>query len=138
MSEQTEPDHRRRAPRGRHARPGARCSATRTSTAPSPNTTPFTADFQDFITRIAWGDLWQRPGLARRERSMLTLAITVALRHWDEFALHVRAAVNNGLTDEEIAEVCQHAAIYAGVPAANHAFKVAGPILEELRQTETP
>jgi 4-carboxymuconolactone decarboxylase len=86
------------------------------------NTTPFTADFQDFITRTAWGDLWQRPGLARRDRSLLTLAITVALRHWDEFALHVRAAKNNGLTDEEI-----------GVPAANHAFKVAAPILEELR-----
>jgi 4-carboxymuconolactone decarboxylase len=96
-------------------------------------TTPFTADFQDFITRTAWGDLWQRPGLTRRERSMLTLAITAALRHWDEFALHVRAAVNNGLTDAEIAEVCQHCAVYAGVPAANHAFAVARPILEELR-----
>jgi 4-carboxymuconolactone decarboxylase len=96
-------------------------------------TTPFTADFQDFITRTAWGDLWQRPGLARRDRSLLTLAITIALRHWDEFALHVRAAKNNGLTDEEIAEVIQHAAIYAGVPAANHAFKVAQPILAEIR-----
>ena len=63
----------------------------------------------------------------------MTLSITIALRHWEEFALHVRAAKNNGLTDEEIAEVCQHAAIYAGVPAANHAFKVAAPILEELR-----
>ena len=93
----------------------------------------FTAPFQDFITRTAWGDLWQRPGLARRDRSLLTLAITVALRHWDEFALHVRAAKNNGLTDEEIGEVIQHAAVYAGVPAANHAFKVAAPILEELR-----
>ena len=96
-------------------------------------TTPFTADFQDFITRVAWGDLWQRPGLTRRERSMLTLAITAALRHWDEFALHVRAAVRNGLTDAEIAEVLQHTAVYAGVPAANHAFAVARPILEELR-----
>ena len=97
------------------------------------NTTPLTADFQDFITRVAWGDLWQRAGLSRRERSMLTLAITAALRHWDEFALHVRAAVRNGLTDAEIAEVLQHAAVYAGVPAANHAFAVARPILEELR-----
>ncbi|WP_198588127.1 4-carboxymuconolactone decarboxylase [Geodermatophilus chilensis] len=96
-------------------------------------TTPFTADFQDFITRVAWGDVWQRPGLARRDRSLMTLSITIALRHWDEFALHVRAAKNNGLSDEEIAEVLQHAAVYAGVPAANHAFKVAGPILEELR-----
>jgi 4-carboxymuconolactone decarboxylase len=97
------------------------------------STTPLTADFQDFITRVAWGDLWQREGLTRRERSMLTLAITAALRHWDEFALHVRAAVRNGLTDAEIAEVLQHAAVYAGVPAANHAFAVARPILEELR-----
>jgi 4-carboxymuconolactone decarboxylase len=97
------------------------------------NTSPLTADFQDFITRVAWGELWQRPGLTRRERSLLTLAITVALRHWDEFALHVRAAVNNGLTDADIAEVLQHAAVYAGVPAANHAFAVARPILEELR-----
>ena len=97
------------------------------------HTTPFTADFQDFITRTAWGDLWQRPGLPRRERSIATLSITIALRHWDEFALHVRAAKNNGLSDEVIAEVIQHAAVYAGVPSANHAFKVAGPILEELR-----
>jgi 4-carboxymuconolactone decarboxylase len=96
-------------------------------------TTPFTADFQDFITRTAWGDLWQRPGLSRRERSMLTLGITAALRDWDEFALHVRAAVTNGLTDAAIAEVCLHTAVYAGVPAANHAFAVARPILEELR-----
>jgi 4-carboxymuconolactone decarboxylase len=96
-------------------------------------TTPFTADFQDFITRVAWGDIWQRPGLARRDRSLMTMSITIALRHWDEFALHVRAAVNNGLTDAEIGECIQHAAVYAGVPAANHAFKVAGPILAELR-----
>ena len=97
------------------------------------DTTPFTAGFQDFITRVAWGDVWQRPGLTRRERSIATLSVTIALRHWDEFALHVRAAVTNGLTDEEIAEVLQHAAVYAGVPAANHAYNVAGPILAELR-----
>ena len=95
--------------------------------------TPFKADFQDFITRVAWGDLWQRPGLDRRTRSMLTLAITASLRHWDEFALHVKAAVNNGLTDAEIAEVCLHTAVYAGVPAANHALAVARPLLAELR-----
>ncbi len=96
-------------------------------------TTPFTAGFQDFITRVAWGDVWQRPGLARRERSIATLSICVALRHWDEFALHVRAAVRNGLTEADVAEVLQHAAVYAGVPAANHAFRVAAPVLEELR-----
>ncbi|MGY1650648.1 4-carboxymuconolactone decarboxylase [Geodermatophilus sp. SYSU D01119] len=98
------------------------------------NTTPFTAGFQDFITRVAWGDVWQRPGLARRERSIATLSICIALRHWDEFALHVRAAVHNGLGDDEIAEVVQHAAIYAGVPAANHAFKVAAGVLAEMRE----
>jgi 4-carboxymuconolactone decarboxylase len=96
------------------------------------HTTPFTAGFQDFITRTAWGDVWQRPGLARRDRSLLTLAITIALRHWDEFALHVRAAKNNGLSDEEIAEVIQHSAVYAGVPAANHAFTLAGTVLEKF------
>ena len=95
-------------------------------------TTPFTAGFQDFITRVAWGDVWQRPGLSRRDRSLLTLAVTLALRHWDEFALHVRAAVTNGLTEEEIGEVIQHAAVYAGVPAANHAYQVAAAVLGEL------
>ena len=99
-------------------------------------TTPLTADFQDLITRVAWGDVWQRPGLERRERSIATLSICIALRHWDEFALHVRGAVNNGLTEAEIGEVIQHAAVYAGMPAANHAFKVAAPILEELRGQE--
>ena len=93
----------------------------------------FSMPWQDFITRTAWGDVWQRPGLARRDRSLMTLSITIALRHWDEFALHVRAAKNNGLTDDEIAEVIQHAAVYAGVPSANHAFTVAASILEELR-----
>ena len=102
------------------------------------NTTPFTADFQDFITRVAWGDVWQRPGLAHRDRSLMTLSITIALRHWDEFALHVRAAKNNGLTDEEIAEVCQHAAIYAGVPAANHAFKIVKKAYAEMEASPEP
>jgi 4-carboxymuconolactone decarboxylase len=99
-------------------------------------TTPFTADFQDFITRTAWGDVWQRPGLPRRERSIATLAITIALRHWDEFGLHVRAARNNGLTQAEIAEVIQHAAVYAGVPAANHAFTVAAGVLAETEDDD--
>jgi 4-carboxymuconolactone decarboxylase len=99
------------------------------------STTPFTEGWQDFITRTAWGDVWQRPVLARRERSLLTLAVTIALQHWDEFALHVRGAINNGLTPEEIRETIQHVAIYTGLPAANHAFRVAGPILEEIHGT---
>ena len=92
-------------------------------------------DFLKLTVEGLFADCWARPGLARRDRSLMTLSITIALRHWEEFALHVRAAKNNGLTDEEIGEVIQHAAIYAGVPAANHAFKVAAPILEELRGT---
>ena len=82
----------------------------------------FTADFQDFITRYAWGEVWSRPGLDRRSRSLMTLATMIALGRWDEFRLHVRAALNNGLTVDEIKEVILHSAIYAGLPAANSAF----------------
>jgi 4-carboxymuconolactone decarboxylase len=94
-------------------------------------TTPFTADFQDFITRIAWGEIWNRPGLDRRLRSAVTLAIATALRCDGEIALHVRGALRNGLSPEEIAEVLLHTAIYAGVPAANHAFAIAQQVLGE-------
>jgi 4-carboxymuconolactone decarboxylase len=95
-------------------------------------TTPFTADFQDFITRVAWGDVWARDGLDRRARSMITLAALTTLGS-EEFALHVRAAVRNGLTEEEIAEVILHTAVYAGVPRANAAFAVASRVLDEIR-----
>jgi len=95
------------------------------------NTTPFTAPFQDFITRYAWGDVWSRPGLDRRSRSMITLAVLTATRAENEIAIHVRAARRNGLTDEEIAEVLLHTAVYAGVPAANAAFAIAARVLEE-------
>ena len=88
-------------------------------------TTAFTADFQDFITRYAWGSVWTRDGLDRRTRSCVTLAVLTALRAHDELALHVRAARRNGLTDDEIAEVLLHTAVYAGVPAANSAFRIA-------------
>ena len=82
----------------------------------------FTADFQDFITRYAWGEVWSRPGLDRRSRSLMTLAMMIALGRWDEFRLHVRAALNNGLSVDEIKEVIMHSAVYAGLPAANSAF----------------
>ena len=82
----------------------------------------FTAEFQDFITRYAWGEMWSRPGLDRRSRSLMTMAMMIALGRWDEFRLHIRAALNNGLTVAEIKEVILHSAIYAGVPAANSAF----------------
>ena len=93
--------------------------------------TEFTADFQDLITRYAWGEIWARPGLDRRTRSCMTLIALVALNRMDELALHVRAAVRNGLTPDEIKEVLLHSAIYCGVPAANAAFHVAQRVLEE-------
>jgi 3-oxoadipate enol-lactonase/4-carboxymuconolactone decarboxylase len=84
-----------------------------------------TSDFQELITRYAWGSIWTRPGLDRRSRSMITLTSLVAHGHWEELAMHVRAALRNGLTREEIREVLLNAAIYSGVPAANSAFRVA-------------
>jgi len=93
--------------------------------------TEFTAPFQDFITRYAWGEVWGRPGLDRRSRSMITLAALTSLRAENEIAMHVRAALRNGLTKEEIAEVLLHTGVYAGVPAANAAFAIAHKVLEE-------
>jgi 4-carboxymuconolactone decarboxylase len=92
----------------------------------------FTADFQEFITRYAWGEIWDRPGLDRRARSCVTLAALVALRAEGEIAMHVRAALRNGLTPDEIKEVILHTAIYAGLPAANSAFAIAQETLAEL------
>jgi 4-carboxymuconolactone decarboxylase len=94
-------------------------------------TTPFTAPFQDLITRYAWGEVWSRPGLDRRTRSAVTLAMLVALRSEEELAMHVRAALRNGLSAAEIGEVLLQAAVYAGVPAANAAFAVAQRVLDE-------
>ncbi|SCF22214.1 4-carboxymuconolactone decarboxylase [Micromonospora chokoriensis] len=94
-------------------------------------TDEFTADFQDFITRYAWGEVWSRPGLDRRTRSCITLAVLATLRHDEELALHVRAALRNGLSPAEVAEVLLQVGVYAGVPAANRAFTVAR---ETLRQ----
>ena len=94
-------------------------------------TTPFTEPFQDYITRCVWGDVWTREGLDRRTRSAITLAALTALGREDELALHVRAARRNGMSEEEIAEVLLHTAVYAGVPAANSAFAVAKRVLAE-------
>jgi 4-carboxymuconolactone decarboxylase len=93
-------------------------------------TTEFTADFQDLITRYAWGEIWARPGLDRKTRSCITLTALVALNHHEELALHVRAALRNGLTPDEIKEVLLQSAIYCGVPAANRAFAVAQRVIE--------
>jgi 4-carboxymuconolactone decarboxylase len=92
-------------------------------------TTPFTQPFQDLITRYAWGAVWARPGLDRRTRSCITLALLVALKAEHELAMHVRAALRNGLSPDEIGEVLLHSAIYAGVPAANRAFAIANEVL---------
>jgi 4-carboxymuconolactone decarboxylase len=94
-------------------------------------TTPLTAPFQDFITRYAWGEIWSRPGLSRAERSMITLTALVVLRQEEELAMHLRAALRNGLTPDQISEVLLHTAVYAGVPAANRAFAIAREVLAE-------
>ena len=88
-------------------------------------TDELTADFQDLITRYAWGDIWSRPGLDRRTRSCLTLAVLATLHHDEELAMHVRAALRNGVSTDEVKEVLLHVAVYAGLPAANRAFRVA-------------
>ena len=97
-------------------------------------TTPFTADFQSFLTRYAWGEIWSRPGLSRAERSMITLTALTVLRQDEELAMHLRAALRNGLTPEQISEVLLHTAVYAGVPAANRAFAIAARVLAEVGQ----
>jgi len=94
-------------------------------------TTPFTADYQDLITRYAWGEIWTRPGLDRRTRSAMTLTALIALGRFEELGMHIRAALRNGLEEDEIKEVLLQSAIYCGVPAANTAFKVAQEVLEE-------
>ncbi|UOQ58821.1 carboxymuconolactone decarboxylase family protein [Leucobacter allii] len=94
--------------------------------------TEFTSDFQDFITRTAWGDIWSRPGLDRRSRSVAVLTAMIALGHHEEFAMHVAAARRNGLSVAEIKEVILQAGLYCGVPAANVAFKLAQQVLAEL------
>jgi 4-carboxymuconolactone decarboxylase len=94
-------------------------------------TTEFTAPFQDFITRYAWGDIWSRPGLTRAERSIVTLTALAALQHEGELAMHVKAALRNGLTESQIREVLLQVGVYAGVPVANRAFAIASRALEQ-------
>jgi 4-carboxymuconolactone decarboxylase len=94
-------------------------------------TSGFTADFQDLITRYAWGEIWTRPGLDRRMRSAITLTALIATGRFEELRMHLRAALRNGLEEDEIKEVLLQSAIYCGVPAANSAFAVAQEVLEE-------
>jgi 4-carboxymuconolactone decarboxylase len=97
----------------------------------------FNTEFQDLITRYAWGEIWTRPGLPRHTRSLLTIGLMVALNRTDEFKLHVRAAFNNGVTRDEIKEVLMHCAIYAGVPAANSAFHMAEEVFAQMQSQGT-
>jgi 4-carboxymuconolactone decarboxylase len=94
-------------------------------------TSEFTADYQDLITRYAWGEIWTRPGLDRRMRSAITMTALIARGHFDELGMHVKAALRNGLSEDEIKEVLLQSAIYCGVPAANSAFAVAQRVLED-------
>ena len=95
-------------------------------------TTEFTEPFHELITRYAWSDIWGREGLTRAQRSIVTLTVLAALRHWNELGMHVKAAVRNGLTREEIQEVLLQVSVYAGVPVGNHAFTIAQEALNEL------
>ena len=95
--------------------------------------TKFTEDFQDFLTRYAWGEIWTRPGLPKETRSLITLAMLVALNRHDEFRMHVRAALNNGVSEEQIREVLLQSAIYCGLPAANTAFHIAQEVISDPR-----
>jgi 4-carboxymuconolactone decarboxylase len=95
-------------------------------------TDDFTREFQDFITRYAWGEIWTRPGIDRRARSLITLATLIALNRGEEFRMHARAAITNGVTREELKELILHAGIYCGLPAANAAFLIAQKVLAEL------
>jgi len=97
------------------------------------NLNEFNAPFQELITRYAWGEIWDRPGLSRRERSLITLAMLVALNREPEFRLHIRAALNNGVTAEEIRELLIQAGIYCGLPAANAAFHAAEQVINETK-----
>ncbi len=95
------------------------------------SSTPLTRDFQDLITRYAWGEIWSRPGLDRRTRSCITVAMTVALNRPEELALHLRGALRNGVTVDELREVLLQTAVYCGIPAANAAFRVAEDVLRD-------
>ncbi|MBN9185025.1 MAG: 4-carboxymuconolactone decarboxylase [Microbacterium sp.] len=95
------------------------------------STTELTADFQDFITRVAWGDVWSRPGLDRRSRSVAVITSLIAHGHHEELAMHLRAGIRNGLTREEITEIILQSAIYSGVPAANTAFRIASEVFAD-------
>ena len=101
------------------------------------NRTPFNAEFQDFLMEYAWGSIWSRPGLDHKSRSMITIAMLVAMGRLDELKLHIRATTNTGVSREEVKEIMMHAAIYAGVPAAFGAFQLAAQIFADMDKEAT-
>jgi len=131
MSERTDGDHRHDGMAVRRAVLGD--AHVDRSIAKS---TAFTESFQDYIIRTAWGDVWTRPGLDRRTRSVITLTALLSLGQENELRLHIRGALNNGLTQDEIGEVFLHAAVYAGVPAANSAFSIAQEVFAAMKSEE--
>lgn len=100
------------------------------------NKTELNADFQNFITRYAWGEVWTRPGINCHDRSMITIAMLIALNRADELRMHFRASFNNGLTEEELRELILHSAIYCGLPAANSAYSLAAEVIAERRAAQ--
>ena len=98
--------------------------------------TPFDEDSQRYITESAWGSVWTRPGLDKRTRSMLTLALLAALGHWEEFAMHLRATKNTGATPDDVREMLFHVAVYAGVPAANRGYAIAKQTYQEMEEQD--
>jgi 4-carboxymuconolactone decarboxylase len=130
MPERTAVDDRERYEKGLAVRRGVLGDAHVDRSLTKVN--DFNGDFQDFITRYAWGEVWSRPGLTRHTRSLLTLTLMVALNRGDEFKMHVRAALNNGVTRDEIKELLLHTALYAGLPAANTAYHLAEEVFAEL------
>ena len=100
--------------------------------------TPFNEDFQTFITQHAWGAVWTRPGLERKIRSMLTIAMLAALGHHEELKLHIRATRNTGVSRDEVKEILLQAAVYAGVPAANTAFRLAREVYDQMEKEDNP
>lgn len=101
------------------------------------NKSPFDVDFQTMITEGAWGTVWSSPGITKRERSMITLALLAALGHHEEVAMHIRATANTGASKDDVKEALMHVAIYAGVPAANVAFKIAKQTYAEMEAVQT-
>jgi 4-carboxymuconolactone decarboxylase len=97
--------------------------------------TELNADFQDFITRYAWGEIWARPGLTQHTRSLITIAMLIALNRSDELKMHLSAAFNNGVTEDQIKEVIMHSSIYCGLPAANSAFHLAAEVFQARQKT---